>query len=108
SGDTILVQGSGTVYAAFNVQDKRLVIIGPGWNPLRSVPSLTAKVNVCNINGVASSGTEVQGLTFNSGLIIDKTVSINNIRIIRNHFLGNLNIGNSGSNGIGKTYSGFL
>ena len=108
TGDTVLVQGSGTPYASFVIADKRLVVIGPGWKPLRNLPQLTADLQNCTITGPASSGTEIQGLTFrdgfNYGLNIQAGVIISNIRIVRNHFLKSIVIGGSGT-GI---YSGYL
>jgi len=108
SGDTVLVQGSGTAYASFIIADKRLVVIGPGWKPLRNVPQLTANLQNCTINGTASSGTEIQGLTFtggyNYGINVQGAVTINNLRFIRNHFAKGVVIG---STGIGN-YSSYL
>ena len=108
TGDTILVQGSGTPYASFVIADKKLTVIGPGWRPLRNMPQLTADLQNCTITGPASSGTEIQGLTFkdgfNYGLNIQAGVIISNIRIIRNHFAKSIQIGGTGT-GI---YSGYL
>ncbi|MEP7319823.1 MAG: hypothetical protein ABI921_13805, partial [Panacibacter sp.] len=108
TGDTVLVQGSGTPYASFVIADKRLVVIGPGWRPLRNLPQLTADLQNCTITGPASSGTEIQGLTFrdgyNYGLNIQAGVTINSIRVIRNHFLKSVQIGASGTG----NYTGYL
>lgn len=108
SGDTVLVQGSSTPYASFVIADKRLVVIGPGWKPLRNLPQLTANLQNCTITGTASSGTEIQGLTFkdgyNYGLNIQAAVTINNIRIIRNHFLKSVQVGGNGTG----NYSSYL
>ena len=108
SGDTILVQGSGQSYSVFTIADKRLVIIGPGWKPLKNVPQLVANVQNCTITGVASSGTEIQGLTFRDGYTnavdIQGGVAISNLKFVRNHFLKSVVIGGTGNG----TYNGYL
>lgn len=84
AGDTIYVHGSPNAYSAFTV-DKRLVIIGPGWNPNKNLP-LTAFINQgVNFTGGAAAGTEIQGLHFQTTISIN-TLGINNIRFIRNRF----------------------
>lgn len=108
TGDTILVQGSGQGYGVFTIADKRLVIIGPGWKPLKNLPQLVANVQNCTISGPASSGTEIQGLTFRDGYTdavnIQGGVVISNLKFVRNHFLKSVVIGGSGNG----TYSGYL
>lgn len=112
NGDTILVQGSPVEYAGFTINNIRLTIIGPGWWPLRQmVPTLalTAKVKTSSINGAGASGTELQGLHFvasgSESLIISNSASINDIRLIRNHFSNKVLIG---TNGTGISYSGYV
>ena len=88
TGDTIYVLGSSNMYAGFTVPNIKLTIIGPGWAP-NKIPALKVTINSgCNINGTGSSGTEIQGLIFNSSsnLSIQASTAINNIRIIRNQF----------------------
>ena len=95
-GDTILIQGSLTPYASFIIS-KRVILIGPGMKPLRNSVAqnlLTAKVQNVTLK-TGSDGSEIQGLDFTNSsykFIID-TVSINNIRIVRNHFACPFTIG---------------
>lgn len=107
SGDTVFVQGSGQSYGVFTIADKRLVIIGPGWKPLKNLPQLVANVQNCTLTGVASSGTELQGLTFRDGYTdavnIQGGVAISNLKFVRNHFFKSVVIG-GGGNGIYNNY----
>ncbi len=85
NGDTIYVQGSNTRYAGFNITDKWLVVIGPGWAPTQNFLGFKATVDTIVINGANSRHTEIQGLD------IFMTVSINtghpdSLRFIRNQF----------------------
>jgi len=36
-GDTIYVHGSPIIYAAFNILDEKLTIMGPGWAPQKTM-----------------------------------------------------------------------
>ena len=106
-GDTIYVHGSPNPYAGFNLVDKQITIIGPGWAP-NKISSLKAILySACNIFGTASSGTEIQGLVFSnvSNFVnIQNNVVINNLRFIRNHFMaGQFNFGPSAI-----TYTNYL
>ncbi len=56
NGDTIYVNGSPNVYAAFTITNKRLVIIGPGWAPNKNLP-FAALVGGCTITGASCSNT---------------------------------------------------
>ena len=88
SGDSIYVHGSPNAYAGFTIADKQITIIGPGWAP-NKISSLKAIItSSCNINGTASSGTELQGLVLFNSVTIQNNTVINNIRIIRNRFIG--------------------
>jgi hypothetical protein len=103
SGDTIYVHGSPNAYGTFTV-DKRLIILGPGWSPAKSIP-LTAFINSgVIITGSASAGTEFQGLHFLTTVTV-QTLGVNNIRFVRNRFT-NLSI-NIFPNAAG-TVSGYL
>lgn len=114
AGDTILVQGSPVTYEPAILQDKLLTLIGPGWSPVRNAGALTAKVKRITINGPLSSGSEVQGFIFAegvyAGLATEQNVSINNLRIIRNHFYGlSFNIADGFGNGNGAAFcSGYV
>jgi hypothetical protein len=105
SGDTIHVMGSPTNYAGFNISNKQLVVIGPGFSPDKNYTYIAHVTgSSSNINGTASSGTEIQGLVFSNHLSFNNSGgSPNNIRITRNYFNSvNLHI-NSGS----TTYSNY-
>jgi hypothetical protein len=92
-GDTIYVHGSPIIYAAFNILDKKLTIIGPGWapqknNPVRAIiASASIKNSAATNPAQTSNGTELHGLVFNNtisfsaGSINERGVS--NIRIDR-------------------------
>lgn len=84
NNDTVYVHGSPNAYSAFTINNKKLAIIGPGWNPDKNLPFI-ASVPGFTLTGSAASGSEIQGL------IITSTVDINtnhpdNIRFIRNQF----------------------
>ncbi len=91
-GDSIYIHGSPNAYGAFTISSKRLVLIGPGWSPDKNLPFTALILSVTiNINGTASSGTEIQGLTFGScNINIQSNVSINNLRFIRNRLSGTI------------------
>jgi len=113
SGDTLLVQGSNVQYTGITIiLDKKICIIGPGFNPLRQTPALKAMVQIIQIKGTASSGTEIQGLYFTGdyydlGIQTEWNVSINNLKILRNYFVGKLLLGSGNGNGIGITCTGY-
>lgn len=96
AGDTLLVQGSPTMYANFDV-DKKLTIIGPGLSQDRNgvaANALTAKVQQVKLL-IGCDGTELQGLDFQVGnsLILDVNNNISNIKILRNHIPTSIEIG---------------
>jgi hypothetical protein len=95
-GDTVYVYGSPNVYAAFNIVDKKITVIGPGWSPDKNLP-LTATVTGANIRnspaGGSPDGSELQGLVFNSSvnvcqIAVGGDFGTNNIRLIRCQFNG--------------------
>jgi hypothetical protein len=98
SGDTIYVHGSPNSYAGFNIEDKRLVILGPGWRPDKAFPH-TAMINgVVKIGGTTgdpltnpSNNTELHGLTFLQNIetyITHGNDHPNGLKFIRNEFQG--------------------
>jgi hypothetical protein len=101
SGDTIYVQGSDTRYPKFTITDKRLIIIGPGWSPLRNFMAFNATVDEIVINGNNCKNTEIQGID------VFMTVDINtshpdSLRFIRNRFHSAIYLGSAG------TYNGYV
>lgn len=98
SGDSVYVHGSPNEYVGFTITGKQLVIIGPGWEPDKDLPH-TAYINTnIVLTDAGSSGTEIQGLTLVAGITI-ASAGINDIHIIRNHFINNsisISIPNSG------------
>jgi hypothetical protein len=108
SGDTVLVHGSPIQYSPFTIANKQLVVMGPGWSPDK-VQAHTAQVNggACIISGTASSGTEIHGMNFITGLTISSSGGHpNNIRIIRNRFTGTLNMADAYLTYSGYTFEG--
>ena len=112
SGDTIYVHGSPNDYAGFNISDKRLVVIGPGWSPDKTFP-FTARVNgTVAIGGTTgdpltnpANNTEIHGLVIISS--INTYISFGNdhpngLKFFRNEFQGTMNIQESG------TYKNYL
>ncbi|MGB5024345.1 MAG: hypothetical protein WBO44_03300 [Saprospiraceae bacterium] len=87
SNDTILVHGSQTAYAAFTITNKKLKIIGPGFSPDKQLAYI-AIIHGCTITGAASSGSELQGLSFSGGSsqLFFRSSQPDSIRIIRNLF----------------------
>lgn len=108
SGDTILVHGSPTVYSSFTITNKKLTLVGPGWNPLKQLV-YWANVQGCTITGAASTGTEIQGFVFvNNGIVIS-TNKPDSIRFIRNYFAGSsvgININQSSVTYVGYIFQG--
>lgn len=87
-GDSIYIHGSPNSYGGFNINSKRLILIGPGWSPDKNL-AFTANINgTVNINGAAASGTEFQGIVFLGSINFQANISINNIRFMRNRFSG--------------------
>ncbi|HEX6334752.1 MAG TPA: hypothetical protein VFZ78_11035 [Flavisolibacter sp.] len=101
SGDTILVHGSPTRYAAFTITDKRLTIIGPGWAPLQDFMAYRATVDGMSIIGVNCRHTEIQGMDFFLPVSIN-TSHPDSLRFFRNRFQTAFYLGNAG------TYRGYV
>ncbi|MCC6761768.1 MAG: hypothetical protein IT252_11160 [Chitinophagaceae bacterium] len=103
SGDTIFIHGSPVSYPSFNLTDKRLAIIGPGFAPDKE---LTATVRIAGgfIRNTAAtgsaSGTELSGLVFTTILRIADAFggseAVNNVLIQRCQFNSTINIGYGG------------
>jgi hypothetical protein len=103
--DTVYVYGSPNVYSSFDITDKRITVIGPGWAPDKNLP-LQAIVNGANIRnspaGGSPDGSEFQGLVFNSAVQLSRNIvsgdfGVNNLRIIRCQFNQNIEIVNGAS-----------
>jgi hypothetical protein len=107
AGDTVYVHGSPNQYSSFDLINKRLVVIGPGWSPIKQLP-FDAVINTdlstsgVDITGTSSSGSVIHGLTFigGTGIRINSS-AINNLQFIRIHtvscpiiFSGSVSAGN--------------
>jgi len=99
NGDTIFVQGSVTTYNSFNLTDKKIIFLGPGFAPNKNLPQLATILSGTIRNTAAagsSDGTEFNGLIFNGQLIFaDGFVGsqvVNNVVIRRCSFKSFLNI----------------
>lgn len=84
SGDSIYVSPSIYNYDGFSINDKKLAVFGPGWNPFAGK---TTNINGCSLNGIGASGSELHGLFFYSNISIN-TAGINDIIIRRNRITG--------------------
>jgi hypothetical protein len=102
NGDTIYIHGSPNAYFAFTQTNKQLTFIGGGWSPDKNLP-FTAQIPGCTITGAGCANSEFQGLVFTSTITINSSKP-DNLRFIRNHFVGNSISINQGS----ITYTGYL
>lgn len=103
SGDTIYVHGSPNGYGTFTV-DRKLAIIGPGWDPDKNLPLQAVIAGSINLTGAAAAGSEIQGLWCVT-TISTTTLGVNNIRFVRNRFTNMfINIFPN----VGGTVSGYL
>ncbi|TMI78823.1 MAG: hypothetical protein E6H10_16395, partial [Bacteroidetes bacterium] len=96
NGDTIYVHGSNIPYAAFTITNKRLIVIGPGWSPVRSFFPFPAQVNAITISGAGSASTEIQGLVIVTPVTLNSPPP-DNIHFIRNQFKSAVYILNNGT-----------
>ena len=95
-GDTVYVYGSPNTYPSFTIQDKRITVIGPGWNPDKNLPlqAIVAGANIRNSPaGGTPDGSELQGLIFSTTINVCQNAvggdfGTNNIRLIRCQFNG--------------------
>ena len=96
-GDTLLIEGSSTTYAAFTVLNKRLNLIGPGYelsdnlgtpaNKLGAiVQGSTSYIRSTSGGPGSATGTLVTGLEFRSELLLDNAASV---LVSRCYFNGN-------------------
>jgi len=96
--DTVYVYGSPNTYGLFNIIDKKITVIGPGWSPDKNLPllALVAGANIRNSPaGGTPDGSELQGLIFTTTVsaannAVSGDLSVNNIRFIRCQFNGAL------------------
>ncbi|HZY78286.1 MAG TPA: hypothetical protein VFE50_02100 [Cyclobacteriaceae bacterium] len=98
SGDTVYVYGSPNTYAGFQIMDKVITVLGPGWSPDKNLP-LLAVVDGASIRnspaGGSPDGSELHGLVFINTVIVSRNavggdVGTNNIRLIRCQFSGSV------------------
>ncbi len=100
NGDTILVAGSAVAYDAGGFTlTKRLVIIGPGYNPMNA-DRLPATISGSFTIGTAANGSVVMGLVFAGQLQAGSAPS--NFTFRRNYFVANVGLN------AGYTYTNFL
>ena len=86
-GDTLLIEGSSTVYASFSVQNKRLNLIGPGYELADNLGTPANKLGAIVQGGPSSirtssaasgsaAGTLVAGLEFRSELSLESAANL--------------------------------
>lgn len=86
SGDTVYVHGSTELYTAFNINNKALVIVGPGFNPNKELPYSAVIVGETVIGPTGTAGTEIQGMYFERSNSSQLYVQNDSIRFVRNMF----------------------
>ncbi len=86
TGDTVFVHGSPERYTAFNINNKALVIIGPGFNPDKEMPYAATILGETVIGPTGTAGTEIQGMAFDRANSSQLFVQNDSIRFIRNVF----------------------
>ncbi len=86
SGDTVYVHGSTERYTAFNINNKALVIVGPGFNPNKELPYSAVIVGATVIGPAGTAGTEIQGMYFDRSNSSQLYVQNDSIRFVRNMF----------------------
>ena len=98
NGDTVYVHGSPNQYPFFQIADKKVVVIGPGWSPDKNLP-FQAIVQGCyliNNNSAGDvAGSELQGLVFSSAVELatsNAALGTSNVRVIRCQFSSSVNI----------------
>lgn len=85
SSDTVLVHGSTLTYGGFDITNKRITIIGPGFSPDIQSPLTAVVLGNVNISGAASKKTEIHGMVFiGSNNYINFASSIDSINFYRN------------------------
>jgi len=108
NGDTIFVHGSPNIYTFFDLTDKALLFIGPGWAPDKNI-ALQAVIAGCNFRNSAApgspSGSELHGLVFStcvqlSNFAAGGDLGVDNLKIIRCQFNSTVNHSLSASNNL--------
>ena len=98
-GDTIHVMGSNVAYTGFSVIDKKLAFVGPGFAPVKNVPTAATIGGVVELVNTAATGsptgTEFNGLTFGNVVYASTTsnggtIGINSLKFIRCHFINSV------------------
>jgi hypothetical protein len=89
SGDTIYIHGSPNFYTGTNVVNKKLIFIGPGFEPDKELPYPATITFQLNLIGDLCSGSEFHGLTFRGNLILQ---SCDSVKVLRNYFWSQVDI----------------
>lgn len=94
SGDTVYVYGSPNTYPSFQIMDKVITVLGPGWSPDKNLP-LQAIVDGASIRnspaGGSPDGSELHGLVFVNTVTLSRNavggdVGVSNVRVVRCQF----------------------
>lgn len=99
-GDTILIEGSTTAYAPFDLINKRLTLVGPGYSLASNLGTPANKLGAIVSGGSSyirtqaesagsANGTLVMGLEFQGALYLE---ACNNVTIARCQFFSSNNI----------------
>lgn len=88
TGDTVFVQGSPIRYAAFTLNNKALVIMGPGFSPTKEMPYTATLLGGTVIGATGTAGTEIHGMSFARENSSELYVMTGNVRFVRNAFYG--------------------
>ena len=85
SGDTVLVHGSTASYGGFDINNKRIILIGPGFSPDIQSPLTAIVIGNVIISGSAAKKTEIHGMSFlGSNNYISFPSSIDSLYFYRN------------------------
>lgn len=104
NGDTVYVHGSPNQYAFFQIVDKKVTVIGPGWSPDKNLPLqvIVQGAYLYNNNTAGDvAGSELQGLVFTTNVDLATSnagLGTSNIRVIRCQFNSSVSV-TYGSNG---------
>ncbi len=89
SGDTIYIHGSPNLYTGTDVFNKKLIYVGPGFEPDKELPYPATIQQGMNLIGDLCSGSEFHGLTFRGNLSFQ---SCDSVKVFRNYFWPQVNI----------------
>jgi hypothetical protein len=64
NGDTVLVHGSPIAYSGFNITNKRIIMIGPGFSPDVQTPLAALVYGNISFSGADCKKTEIHGMYF--------------------------------------------